>query len=773
MAKRNRSYSYGKFLLLAQIVFNISCYPKKNPATEQSKTYSIEKSDYFDSAPFVSPDESINKMIVEEGFEVKLVAAEPDISSPVAMNFDDRNRIWVVEMEGYMTDVDGSEEDTKNGRIVILEDKNRDGKVDNRKIFLDSLLLPRALCLIENGILVVEPPRLWYIEIKEDKPGKKVLVDEEYTEGGNVEAQANGLFRAMDNWIYSGGSEKRYRKVGDKWLTERTHLRGQWGITQDDYGRLYYNNNSQNLLGDYFTPGLGASNDNMRRVRGFSERIISDNRVYPARPTPGVNRGYKDNVLDSTKRLISFTAASGPALYRGDQFDKQYYNNVFVAEPAANLIKRNTLSAHGSTTEAKQAYQGKEFLVSFDERFRPVSLYNGPDGALYVVDMYQGIIQHKSFLTDYLKSEIKKRSLEKPSNGGRIYKIVSKGSSAKPVVMSSNPFKLVGMLKHDNGWVRDKAQQMIIDGKFLQAAPKLRELLSLNSGTLAGIHAMWTLEGLGVLKSSDILPLLQNNDWNIKAQALSALPSALTLSNYMEFKPVLQELVAKTDTLIAPYLAFQISSIQRYDGKVADDLLLQMLKKYPTNLFVTDALISNLKGREASFYKQALVAKPDTTQLVYVQLRRLLADIKSNESNKDANLLRKQYPRGASLFRSTCQPCHGADGNGVRSLAPPLNKSEWVTGNKEKLVAILLHGLSGPVMVNNKLYQPPEINGDMPGIGNNKDIVDEDIAQLSSFIRNSWSNEAEKISREEVIKIRKKFESRRSSFTAAELGSPQ
>jgi len=760
-------------LLLIAFVLVISCYPKKNLESDQSNASNTIKTELLELAPVISPEESIRQMILEEGFEIKLVAAEPDISSPVAMNFDNKNRMWVVEMEGYMTDADGTEEDKKNGRIVILEDTNSDGRVDKRKVFLDSLVLPRALCLIENGLLVAEPPSLWYIEIKNDKPGKKILIDNAYTEGGNVEAQANGLFRAMDNWIYSGGSEKRYRKVGDKWLTERTHLRGQWGITQDDYGRLYYNNNSQNLLGDYFTPGLGASNENMQRVNGFNERIISDNRVYPARPTTGVNRGYKDNVLDSAKRLVNFTAACGPALYRGDQFDKQYDNNVFVAEPAANLIKRNILSGNGFTTEANQAYQGKEFLASVDERFRPVSLYNGPDGALYVVDMYRGIIQHKSFLTDYLKNEIKKRSLEKPVNCGRIYKIVAKGSSAKSVKMPSDPMKLVDMLQHSNGWIRDKAQQMIIDGKYLHTAPKLRELLKLNSGNLAGIHAMWTLEGLGVLKSSDALPLMQSNDWNIKAQTLSVLPSVVTINNFSEFKAVFKELVSQTDTLIAPYLAFQISSIQKYDGKASNDLFMQISKKYPNNLYVTDAVISNLKGQEASFYKQALLSNPDTNQRFYTKLRLVMADIKNNESNKDANLLRRQYPRGASLFRTTCQPCHGADGNGIRSLAPPLNRSEWVTGSSEKLIAILLHGLSGPVMVNNKLYKAPEINGDMPGIGSNKDIVDEDIAQLSSFIRNSWSNEADKISREDVIRIRKKFETRQGSFTAAELGSPK
>ncbi len=754
-------------LLLACLL--ISCNSRKGSTPDQVYRQPDPKNENFEVAPFVSPQESLNKMIIEDGFEVKLVASEPQISTPVAMNFDNRNRMWVVEMDGYMTNADGTEENDKNGKIVILEDRNMDGKVDRRKVFIDSLVLPRALCLIENGILVAEPPRLWYIEINNDKPGKKVLIDDAYTEGGNVEAQANGLFRAMDNWIYSGGSDKRYRKMGDKWLTERTHLRGQWGITQDDYGRLYYNNNSQNLLGDYFLPGLGALNANMQRVRGFNERIISDNRVYPGRPTPGVNRGYKDNVLDASKKLVSFTAACGPALYRSDRFGKDYYNNVFVAEPAANLIKRNVLENKGFYTSGKQAYQGKEFLVSMDERFRPVSLYNGPDGALYVVDMYRGIIQHKSFLTDYLKGEINKRSLEQYVNCGRIYKIIPKGGSSRQTAIPSDPQKLVGLLSDRNGWMRDKAQQMLIDGKHTNVAPQLRAIIKESAGSLASVHALWTLEGLGLLQSDEVLAMLNHNDWNIQAQAFSTFPSVINADTYTQYLPVLQKMAQQADTLIAPYLAFQVRTIQPFDQVAANNILMGLSNKYPSNLYVTDAVISNLNGREAAFYDQAASLKYDMSLPVYKQVKKVVEDSKSNAANADANLLRKQFPRGAGLFRSTCQPCHGADGNGVRSLAPPLNKSEWVTGDKSKFIAIILHGLTGPVTVNNKVYQAPEINGDMPGIGNNKDIVDEDLAQLSSFLRKSWSNDAEKISREEVIAIRKKFADRQSPFTAAEL----
>lgn len=745
----------------------LNCMVVKTPAAHTGKGDTLIIQNGFETSPLISPEQSLNRMIVEDGFEVKLVASEPFVSAPVAMNFDNNNRIWAVEMQGYMPDPEGAGEDKPSGKIVILEDTNKDGIVDKRKVFLDSLVLPRALCLIENGILIAEPPRLWYVEIENDKPGKKTLIDEAYTEGGNVEAQSNGLFRAMDNWIYSGGSEKRYRKKGDKWLIERTHLRGQWGISQDDYGRLYYNNNSQNLLGDFFAPGLGASNTNMQMVKGFNERLISDNRVYPGRPTPGVNRGYKENILDGTMRLKAFTAACGPVIYRGDLFEQEYYNNAFVAEPAANLIKRNILEQKGYTVTGRQAYEGKEFLSSTDERFRPVSLYNGPDGALYVVDMYRGIIQHKSFLTDYLKKQIQQRNLSQPVSCGRIYKIIPENKPAKPVMMPDNPWKLLSLLQHPNGWIRDKAQQMIVDGKFLQVVPRLQKFLK-TGDPIAISHSLWTMEGLGALRSEDILPLLKHADWKVRAQALSVLSSVMDRKNYRSYIPALQQMIQDDDSLTAPYLAFQIQAIKSFDKALADSLLLTLSRKYAEDPYVTDAILSNLKNTEAEFFR-LLTGADAGESYINQRFKKVIADINSNLKNKDLNLLKKQYPRGVSLYSSTCQPCHGPDGNGVQSLAPPLNHSEWVSGSKDKFIAIVLFGLSGPVKVNNKLYKAPEINGDMPGIGSNRDLVDEDIAQLLSFIRNAWSNTAEKVNREEVMQIRQKFSGREKPFTVEEL----
>jgi mono/diheme cytochrome c family protein len=631
-------------------------------------------------------------------------------------------------------------------------------------------VLPRAICLIENGILVAEPPYLWYYDLKNDKAVNRKLVDAKYAEGGNVEHQPNGLFRALDNWIYSAKSAKRYRKKGDKWLIEKTHFRGQWGITQDDQGRLYYNTNSENLLGDYFSPGLGAANENQRAVSGFIRKIVVDNRVYPVRPTPGVNRGYQPGVLDDSLRLVDFTAACGPVIYNAGLFDKEYYGNAFVAEPSANLIKRNILKEDGYKVVGREAYVKKEFLASEDERFRPVSLYVGPDGAMYVIDMYRGIIQHKTYLTPYLKNEIKERDLTKPLSCGRIYKVFPKDKPGEAEKFSKDPNQLVSLLQSSNGWVRNKAQQLLIDGKYKTVVPALRKNLTATNNPLALVHSLWTLEGLGALQSTDILSLLRNSDPKIRTQALTALPSVINKTNYQVFMPALQKMISQNDSLTAPYIAFLVHSIQPINAVAANKLLLSLTKAFGSDVYVADAIISNLKNRETAYYKEALRVVPDSNKTIFKQLKRVMADVARAKNNSNAGDIAKLYPKGATMFNTVCQTCHGKDGNGVASLAPPLNNSEWVVGDKNKLISIILYGLTGPVKVAGKVYKAPEINGDMPSIGASKEFTDADIAQVANFIRNSWANKAaEKVSAADVTDTRNKLKGREKNFTMDEL----
>ncbi|WP_241738985.1 DUF7133 domain-containing protein [Pontibacter beigongshangensis] len=725
----------------------------------------------YASSPVLSPAASMEKMHLEDGFRVELAAAEPLVIAPVAMTFDERGRMWVVEMMNYMPDTAGTGEDLPTGKVVILEDLNGDGLYDNRKVFLDSLVLPRALCLIEDGLLVAEPPNLWFVEIRNDRPGKKTLVDNKFSSGGNVEHEPNGLLRALDNWIYNAKSSTRYRKKGSEWLVEDTHFRGQWGIAQDDYGRLFYNNNSQNLLGDYLAPGFGPANRNQRSMAGYNENIVPDNRVYPARPTTGVNRGYMEGILDEGLRLVNVTAACGPTLYRGELFGKEYYQNAFVAEPAANLIKRNIIWQQGFEVLGEQAYAGREFLASEDERFRPVNLYSGPDGALYVLDMYRGIIQHKHFLTDYLAHEITNRGLQQPLSCGRIYRIVPKGKKAMPVVLPQVPGQLVLLLQHPNGWVRDKAQQLLIDKEQTQAIPALRQLLQQQDQPLARLHALWTLEGLGALRTADVLPLLRHLDWPVRMQALAVLPSVMTKASYRNYLPALEQLVQQQDTLAAPYIALLARSVRPFSKATADRWLEVLMKQHPDNNLVADAVISNLQGREELFYKKVQALHPDTSLAMQVQFKKVLQAIANAKTRRNQELLAREFPRGAALYTTICQSCHGADGGGMKALAPPLNNSEWVVGPKSRLLPIILYGLTGPILVNNKLYQAPEINGDMPGVAQNSELSDADLAELTSYIRRSWNNQADRVTTEEIRKTREKYKDRQEAFTMEELNA--
>ncbi|MEO6135306.1 MAG: cytochrome c, partial [Ginsengibacter sp.] len=176
--------------------------------------------------------------------------------------------------------------------------------------------------------------------------------------------------------------------------------------------------------------------------------------------------------------------------------------------------------------------------------------------------------------------------------------------------------------------------------------------------------------------------------------------------------------------------------------------------------------------KETEWKKEFLHLLPDTNLLINVRLRKLIEEKHKSVNKAEAARVAKTFPKGAAIFKTVCQACHGVDGNGINSLAPPLQNSNWVLGNKNKLISIVLYGLTGPVTVGDKVYKAPEINGEMPGIESNEDFKDEDIAQVLSFIRNSWGNKAEKISADDITNIRKKYKNRQTPFTIKELEKP-
>ena len=198
-------------------------------------------------------------------------------------------------------------------------------------------------------------------------------------------------------------------------------------------------------------------------------------------------------------------------------------------------------------------------------------------------------------------------------------------------------------------------------------------------------------------------------------------------------------------------------------------MLIALARQYANNTYTSDAIISNLDNKEDAFYKEVFAINPDTSVTLNKRLRKVIADIAQAKTNSNLKALAKLYPKGAAIFKTLCQTCHGADGNGITALAPPLNNSAWVLGDKNKTISIVLYGLTGPIKVAGKLYKAPEINGDMPGIGANKEFSDSAIAEVLNFIRNAWTNKATQVNPADITNIRNQYKGRQKTITMAEL----
>jgi mono/diheme cytochrome c family protein/glucose/arabinose dehydrogenase len=541
----------------------------------------------------LSPEEAMKTFKVEKGFRVELVACEPMIQAPVAMSFDDQGRLYVVEMRGYMHDVEGSTEDKPTGRVSLLEDTDGDGRMDKATPFLDEVVMPRAVMAVNGGALVAVPPNLFFCK-DTDGDGKadvKDIVATDYgTLGGQPEHMANTPVWAIDNAIWSAGYGTRFKLRGGVWQKDSGLGRGQWGLCQDDFGRLYFNYNSDMLRADLLPTEAFARNPLLRNATSINAKLAADQNIYPAHPTPGVNRGYDPKTLSADGRLTKPTGTCGALIYRGDAFPAAYRGNAFVPEPCGNLVKRFTMSESGGMVNAVNTYKGTEFLTSTDERFRPVTAANGPDGAVYIVDMYRGIIQHQSFLTHYLIANIKDRQLEQPINQGRIWRIVPDTKERpKPVKVSKD----VKQLTHANGWVRDTAQRLMVESGDVSVVPALKELLT-NDSSLARLHALWTLDGLMAATPDVVKTALADKNAQVRAAAVRIATRDLA-----------PELIAMTmgsekDALVLAHLAIKLTSLNLPD---ADASVARVLAIHGKNTLIREGALTGLRGREAAFAK--------------------------------------------------------------------------------------------------------------------------------------------------------------------------
>lgn len=750
-----------RILLFFGLIILCGCHT--TPEIKSNPT-GLMKDDPIDQAlippsPILTPKQALKSFDVEPGFTIQLVAAEPILQAPVVAHFDYDGHLWVLTMPSYMTDTVATDEEQPTGQLLKLSDRDNDGYYEDKEVKIDSLVLPRAFKILKEGILLAEPPILYYYPMAMGKMHQRQVVDSAYAPIGDVEHKPNGLYWNLDNWIYSAKSSQRYKwNLDGGWIIDTTEFRGQWGIDGDDQGRLFYNHNSAALLADdlmpdWLPPHLYYTNKS-KGVMGVSR---TDNQVNPSRINPGINRAYLKEVLDSTGKLTEMTAACAALVYRSQQYPSSYYNSYFVAEPSANLIQRIIIQEDKEgMLVINRADSTREFLRSTDERFRPVHLTDGPDGCIYIVDMYRGIIQHKNYLTPYLKRQITYRQLQTPLDLGRIYKICYQGKQEIPVSLNNLPDSgLVLLLAHPSAYYRDRARELLIQRKAVHSENQLKKVFDQMDEykTLLGI--LWTVEGLG----------LMNVDWIERAIHRENPQLHQTLLKLIEKYSTEDKIPMWLDRLCTNK-CLKLAALPIVQKRLmASSFYFQWLKQleleYSGDNEVKDAIIQTINGQEQSYSKYSIHLKGDLQSILAKKnmMVSLTSKLKPNELTA--------MLRGYDLFQVHCGICHGKNGDGITGLAPPLVESEWVNGEEDRLIRIVLDGLRGPIRVNQNSFGSESTL--MPGHRQQTNLTDQKLADILTFIRGVYGHSTVPVSRQKVNKVRDETKDRQQPYEMSDF----
>jgi mono/diheme cytochrome c family protein/glucose/arabinose dehydrogenase len=572
-----------------------------------------------DTSPPLAPADAVRTFYLPPGYRMELVASEPLVQNPTAIDWDPSGRLWVVEMTGFVRDLEAPEPNLDpTGRVVVLEDTNRDGRMDKRTVFADRLILPRAVKVLDRGVLIGEPGTVYWL--RDTNGDLRADTRDVVTKGygrlnGSVEGNANSLYWAIDNRIYTTGTDLYFTEKDGVFEVRKTLPRGEWGASQDDAGRIYRNSSESALQVDLVPTPYFARNPSLLRTRGSYEPLRGEddevNTVWPVRPTTGANRAYQLGIRREDGSLERNTAACGPLVYRGDRLPADLYGNVFVAEPAANLISRIVLSDDGTTITAHKAYERAEFIASTDERFRPVYMANAPDGTLYVVDFYRGILQNRASTSVYLKEYITKKHLEAPVDMGRIYRVVHETTvrDTAPPPAAATPAQLVAMLGHPNGWRRDTAQRLLVEraGRLSNAdrSVVVSALTAMARGAgdwRTRLHALWTLDGLDRIEPSLVTSALEDRSRDVRAAAVRISERWLPEANH-PIRAAVMKRADDGDWSVLHQLAASLGALPPGERETA---VLALLERLPINSVTMDAAFSSLRGAERTVLDRLL-----------------------------------------------------------------------------------------------------------------------------------------------------------------------
>lgn len=519
------------------------------------------------------------------GLRIELVASEPQIESPVAIAFDENGKLWVVEMGDYPNGPGKGQPPA--GRIRQLEDRDGDGRYEHSSIFAEQLLFANGLLPWRGGLLVTAAPYITHLSDTngDGRADKRDILFEGFAVE-NPQLRVSHPNLGLDNWIYvanglrggqvvrSGKNQKpinlsgrdfRFDLIKDRY--EAISGMGQFGNTFDDWGHRFVCDNRHHLrqvvLEDRYlkrNPFLAAT----QVVADISELedglAGSGGKVYP----------LSKNWTTSNLHAGRFTAACGVYIYRGNLLPEEYRGCAYTCDPTGNLVHREVLQPHGATFQSHPGRKGVEFLATPDDWSRPVFLTEGPDGALYLVDMYRAVIEHPQFMPPELKN---RPDLLLGKERGRIWRIVPENyqhKSVRPQLGKATTAELVALLEHPGTWWRTTAQRLLLERQDRTAVPALQKLVQSSQEPRARILAAWLLEALGALPEPTVQKLLQDAHPEVRTQAVLLAESRLAKS------PALQQAVLARATDAAAHVRFQTALSL---GEWSDDRILPALAK--------------------------------------------------------------------------------------------------------------------------------------------------------------------------------------------------